>query len=693
MSTKVSANIEEPRLLSDDTAAAASTTSDQGALHLYWKNLNCQTPAKKVLVNNLNGHLQSGRLTAVLGPSGSGKTTLFECLAKRKVSGVTGQFWASSSTSDIKDVRIIYNPQHDCLFSVLSPRESMLYACQLQKYTGQEEIDLLQQEFVFASSDGEAETGPEGGEGEGPSTSRSGHQRGKAVARMAEEGKEAENRVNDLIDLLGLTSCADVRVAHCSGGQKKRLSIALELIFSPNVLLLDEPTTGLDSVSSLQMVQLLKSLVRSHPVIICASIHQPSAKLFSYFDHLYVISSQGTCIYHGPREELLPFLQGYNLNCPIFHNIADFALEVASCLHGEEVVHQLAAVEMNREVVDPNRYRVHINIDRTLSKKMAFDQLNSSLALFKRSSIIALREPFNYGLRGLGLLMIMAVRLILRNRALTIIDDECFNSTNRDIILLITSIMFTVIISLIPSLMLFPLELSVFIKEHSNRWYTRWSYYVAKSVADIPPTLIFPLIYAVFTYFLIEAPPGWWRFVAYIAVIVATSLLAHSFAMVISVFFINNTIAALIVGAMLFVPFFIFSGFIIPINKLPVYVRPFTYISIYKLAIESILIIFYGFDRCGSSNNALKVADFTEYLGGGLLNISNCITESTSLPSIHFLIDSYNVEISKINQSIILSRFELRDVDLFINFGLIVGYTLVLRLLAYFALKWKSIAK
>lgn len=152
-------------------------------------------------------------------------------------------------------------------------------------------------------------------------------------------------------------------------------------------------------------------------------------------------------------------------------------------------MHQLAAVEMNREVVDPNRYRVHINIDRTLSKKMAFDQLNSSLALFKRSSIIALREPFNYGLRGLGLLMIMAVRLILRNRALTIIDDECFNSTkfakkmlevgsnsdsyritsflSRDIILLITSIMFTVIISLIPSLMLFPLELSVFIKVSS----------------------------------------------------------------------------------------------------------------------------------------------------------------------------------------------------------------------------------
>lgn len=274
-------------------------------------------------------------------------------------------------------MRIIYNPQHDCLFSVLSPRESMLYACQLQKYTGQEEIDLLQQEFVFASSDGEAETGPAGGEGEGPSTSRSGHQRGKAVARMAEEGKEAENRVNDLIDLLGkvvlimllfcyllflpfarsyllrrracrplqrwseetpfnrtgvdlLTECSSVGRAH---NVSLLLYVIHSLIFNQIFLIF----SGLDSVSSLQMVQLLKSLVRSHPVIICASIHQPSAKLFSYFDHLYVISSQGTCIYHGPREELLPFLQGYNLNCPIFHNIADFALEVASCLHGEEV--------------------------------------------------------------------------------------------------------------------------------------------------------------------------------------------------------------------------------------------------------------------------------------------------------------------------------------------------------------------
>lgn len=126
-------------------------------------------------------------------------------------------------------------------------------------------------------------------------------------------------------------------MAHCSGGQKKRLSIALELIFSPNVLLLDEPTTGLDSVSSLQLIQLLKKLVQNHPIIICATIHQPSAKLFSYFDDLYVISAFGTCIYRGPGQNLLDHLKNYNLNCPIFHNISDFVLEVAAGIHGQDV--------------------------------------------------------------------------------------------------------------------------------------------------------------------------------------------------------------------------------------------------------------------------------------------------------------------------------------------------------------------
>lgn len=146
----------------------------------------------------------------------------------------------------------------------------------------------------------------------------------------------------------------------------------------------------------------------------------------------------------------------------------------------------MGEIEAAKELVDNNKYQVTINVDRGLSKEMAFDQIHSSLALFKRSTKISLREPFNYGLRSFGLIMIMAVRLVIKNKNASVIDNECFNSTrfarkiiemgsnpdnykitaflSRDIILLVTSIMFCVIISLVPSLMLFPLELSVFIK-------------------------------------------------------------------------------------------------------------------------------------------------------------------------------------------------------------------------------------
>ncbi|UXI15801.1 hypothetical protein NH340_JMT01744 [Sarcoptes scabiei] len=163
--------------------------------------------------------------------------------------------------------------------------------------------------------------------------------------------------------------------------------------------------------------------------------------------------------------------------------------------------------------------------------------------------------------------------------------------------------------------------------------------------------------------------------------------------MVISIYYINNTIAALILGAMLFVPFFIFSGFIIPINRLPYYVRPFTYISVYKISIEAVLIIFYGFNRCNPDVSGLRLTDFTEYFGDSFANITTCTKQLTSLPTVEYVLDGFNNEIKTIEQSIILSRFELRNIDFVINFSLIIIYSLLLRILAYAILRSKSISK
>lgn len=112
--------------------------------------------------------------------------------------------------------------------------------------------------------------------------------------------EEKKQRVESLIKELGLQKCADTKVGNTfirglSGGERKRTSIGVELITNPSLLFLDEPTTGLDSTTALNVLEVLKNLAL-HGRNVVSTIHQPSSEIFNQFDNL-LLMVRGNIIY------------------------------------------------------------------------------------------------------------------------------------------------------------------------------------------------------------------------------------------------------------------------------------------------------------------------------------------------------------------------------------------------------------
>lgn len=118
---------------------------------------------------------------------------------------------------------------------------------------------------------------------------------------------ERQNLVEEIILELGLKECANTMVGDggsyrgCSGGERRRVSLGVQMLGNPSVLFCDEPTTGLDATSAYQLMSMLKSLASKGRAIIC-TIHQPRHDIFFLFDRILLLS-QGQAVYSGPTEE------------------------------------------------------------------------------------------------------------------------------------------------------------------------------------------------------------------------------------------------------------------------------------------------------------------------------------------------------------------------------------------------------
>ncbi|KAJ6895701.1 hypothetical protein NC651_022040 [Populus alba x Populus x berolinensis] len=140
---------------------------------------------------------------------------------------------------------------------------------------------------------------------------------------------EIDDVVEATIMEMGLQECSDRVVGNwhlrgLSGGEKKRLSIALEILTRPRLLFLDEPTSGLDSASAFFVIQTLRNIARDGRTVI-SSIHQPSSEVFALFDDLFLLSS-GETVYFGDAKMAVEFFAEAGFPCPRRRNPSDHFL-------------------------------------------------------------------------------------------------------------------------------------------------------------------------------------------------------------------------------------------------------------------------------------------------------------------------------------------------------------------------------
>lgn len=434
---------------------------------------------KKQILKGVSGNFKSGELTAIMGSSGAGKSTLMNILAGYVSAGVTGSIRVNNHPRQLKRFHKLsaYIMQDDLIQPHLTVEESMSIAARLK--LGRELTD-----------------------------------------------EQKLHAVDEIIQTLGLTKCKNTRTERLSGGQRKRLSVGLELVNNPPVIFLDEPTTGLDIVSINQLIDLLKTLARQGRTVIC-TIHQPTASIFEQFDRVYVLA-RGSCVYQGAHDHLVPFLSNVGLECPKTYNPADYIIEI---IQGEnhECITALSSEIQNGKTSMQSPDLTIKKEKKSVTKLCRQETMEAMSNFFAEDSdekydfptsfceqfCILFRRRMLQQMRNKTTLWIMLCHHLISGSLLGTIFLGVGDDANRpfdNFKFVISVVVFFMYTHVMCPVLVFPAEVNILRREYFNRWYGLKSYFMALTVSSIPSQIIFGFIFITTSYLLSDQPMDISRF-------------------------------------------------------------------------------------------------------------------------------------------------------------------------------------
>ncbi|XP_012509326.1 PREDICTED: ATP-binding cassette sub-family G member 5 [Propithecus coquereli] len=521
----------------------------------------------------------------ILGSSGSGKTTLLDAMSGRlrRTGTFLGEVYVNGQELRREQFQdcFSYVQQSDTLLSNLTVRETLHYTALLAIRQGSPGFFQKKVEAVMAEL---------------------------SLSHVADR-------------LIG-----NYNLGGISSGERRRVSIAAQLLQDPKVMLFDEPTTGLDCMATNQIVVLLAELARRNRIVVL-TIHQPRSELFQLFDKIAILSF-GELVFCGTPVEMLDFFSDCGYPCPEHSNPFDFFMDLTSVdtQSKEREIETYKRVQMIESAYKKSAicHKTLETIERTKHLKtlpmIPFKTKDAPGVLSKLG--VLLRRVMRNLLRNklavmMRLLQNLAMGLFLILCVLRVQNDVLKGAIQDRVGLLYQFVGATPYTGMLNAVNLFPVLRAVSDQESQDGLYQKWQMLLAYVLHTIPFSVVSILLFSSVSYWALNLYPEAARFGYFSAALLVPHLIGEFLTLVLLGVVQNTNIVNSVVALLCIAGMFIGSGLVRNIQEMPIPFKIISYITFQKYCSEILVVNeFYGQHfTCGSSNVSVTtnpMCGFTE---------------------------------------------------------------------------------
>lgn len=319
---------------------------------------------------------------------------------------------------------------------------------------------------------------------------------------------ERNQVVEEVILQLGLKECADTMIGDsqhkgCSGGEKRRVSIGVQLLSNPSVLFLDEPTTGLDSTSAFQLVQTLKNLAKKGRTIV-TTLHQPRSEIWSLFDRITLLS-KGCALYSGSTGEVVGYFEALGHALPEHYNPADYLIDLSAVDYRSEEGEKMSTERVDSLIGSWREHEGSHLITSTQTKEGAEDYTegkpNSRLPLWKQVDILtrrALKTTYRDPMGVMGTFFMALAMSITVGWVFYKLPESLMGFRSMQAVLYITCSMHAYLMLLLETYRLCQTDIHIYDREHGEGVVSTWAFMISRRLAKlVTEDIIVPLVFSV----------------------------------------------------------------------------------------------------------------------------------------------------------------------------------------------------